>query len=123
MSSDRLSFGVFKPTKIILVVCAFSLATTAAHGRSPKSPDISTKVRSVQMADQPFLREYALGVQRIPMDGGKIYGWKLNDNVTFGRFKGESDEFGFSVELNPRQRVEITTDGLRWRRALGGGSH
>lgn len=57
------------------------------------------------------------------MDGGKIYGWKLNDKVTLGRFKGENDEFGFSVELNARQRVEITTDGLRWRKAIGGGSH
>ena len=54
------------------------------------------------------------------MDGGRIYGWKLNDKVTFGRFKGENDEFGFSVELNLRQRVEITTDGLRWRRTIGG---
>ena len=123
MSSERLSSGVTKPTKIILVVWAFSLATAAADGKSPKSPESPTKVRSVQVADQPFLREYALGVQRIPMDGGKIYGWKLNDKVTFGRFKGENDDFGFSVELNPRQRVEITTDGLRWRRALGGGSH
>jgi len=49
------------------------------------------------------------------MEGGKIYGWKLSDKVTFGRFKGETDEFGFSVELNARQRLEITTAGLRWR--------
>ncbi|HTK98205.1 MAG TPA: hypothetical protein VL379_09285, partial [Pseudomonadales bacterium] len=69
---------------------------------------------------QQFLREYGLGVQRLPMDGGKIYGWKLNDRVTFGRFKGESDEFGFSFDVDKRQRVEITTDGVRWRRALGG---
>ncbi len=54
------------------------------------------------------------------MDGGKIYGWKINDRVTFGRFKGENDEFGFSFEVNERQRVEFTTDGLRWRKALGG---
>jgi len=62
----------------------------------------------------------ALGVQRLHVDGGKIYGWKINDRVTFGRFKGESDEFGFSFEVNKRQRVEITTDGVRWRRAIGG---
>ena len=54
------------------------------------------------------------------MDGGKIYGWRINDRVTFGRFKGENDEFGFSFEVDTRQRVEITTDGLRWRRAVGG---
>jgi hypothetical protein len=71
--------------------------------------------------EQRFLAEYAMGVQRLPMDGGKIYGWKISDNVTFGRFKGESDEFGFSIDLNRRQRVEITTDGLRWRQSIGGG--
>lgn len=74
-----------------------------------------------QIVDEPPIREYAWGVQRLPMDGGKIYGWKLNDKVTFGRFKGENDEFGFSVRLNARQRVEFTADGLRWRRAVGGG--
>ena len=74
------------------------------------------------IAHKTFLREYAWGVQRFPLEGGKIYGWQISDAVTFGRFKGENDEFGFSVELNARQRVEITTDGLRWRRAIGGGS-
>jgi hypothetical protein len=73
-----------------------------------------------QIVDEPPIREYAWGVQRLPMDGGKIYGWKLNDAVTFGRFKGENDEFGFSVRLNARQRFEFAADGLRWRRAVGG---
>ena len=108
-------------TKVLFVV-GLSLAATVAYARSPASPG-QPKAPVAQISNQPFLREYALGVQRIPMDGGRIYGWKLNDKVTFGRFKGESDEFGFSVELNARQRVEITTDGLRWRRTIGGGSH
>ena len=73
-----------------------------------------------RIVDEPPITEYAWGVQRLPMDGGKIYGWKLNDTVTFGRFKGENDEFGFSVRLNTRERVEFTADGLRWRRAVGG---
>lgn len=107
-------------TKLLFVV-GLSLDATVAYARSPALPG-QPKAPAAQIANQPFLREYALGVQRIPMDGGRIYGWKLNDSVTFGRFKGESDEFGFSVELNARQRVEITTDGLRWRRAIGGGS-
>ena len=106
----------------LLFVVGLSLAATVAYARSPASPG-QPKAPAARIANQPFLREYALGVQRIPMDGGRIYGWKLNDKVTFGRFKGESDEFGFSVELNARQRVEITTDGLRWRRAIGGGWH
>jgi hypothetical protein len=105
------------------LVVVLALATGGAHGRSPSAPDRPDKTASAQTADQPFLREYALGVQRIPLDGGKIYGWKLNDKVTFGRFKGENDEFGFSVELDSRQRVEITTEGVRWRRALGAASH
>ena len=122
MSPKSLSAGAFKATATSLCLVALSLIATAAHGRSPSSTDGQAKA-AVEIADQPCLREYALGVQRLPMDGGKIYGWKLNDKVTFGRFKGENDEFGFSVELNKRQRVEITTDGLRWRRAIGGGSH
>jgi len=122
MSSNSVSAGAFKTTAALLFVASLPLLPTDAYGRSPPSPDRTAKT-SVQMADQPFLREYGLGVQRIPMDGGKIYGWKLNEKVTFGRFKGENDEFGFSVELNSRQRVEITTDGLRWRRAIGGDSH
>ena len=68
----------------------------------------------------PLIPEYALGVQQLPVDGGRIYGWQLNDRVTFGRFKGECDEFGFSVRLNTREHVEITTDGFRFRHALGG---
>jgi hypothetical protein len=120
MAHSRPSSGMYRATTIVLVACVLAIP---AYGKPPKTPDGPAKVRSVQLPDQPFLREYGLGVQRIPMDGGKIYGWKLNDKVTFGRFKGENDEFGFSVELNSRQRVEITTDGLRWRRAIGGGSH
>ena len=69
---------------------------------------------------QEFLTEYAMGVQRLPMDGGKIYGWKINDWTTFGRFRGENDGFGFSFDLNRRQRIEFTNEGIRWRRAIGG---
>ncbi len=119
MSSNPLATGVFRPT-ILFAVFVSSLSATATFGKSPDSVETPTPHRTIRVADPPFLREYALGVQRIPMEGGKIYGWKLNDRVTFGRFKGESDEFGFSVELDEKQRVEITTDGLRWRRSLGG---
>ena len=72
------------------------------------------------LVDEPFITEYGMGVQRLPMDGGKIYGWEMNHTITFGRFKGESDEFGFSIRLNARERVEITPDGFRWRKAIGG---
>ena len=78
-----------------------------ATGRSP-------------LVGEPFITEYGMGVQRLPMDGGKIYGWQLNRNITFGRFKGESDEFGFSIQLNARERLDITHDGFRWRKAIGG---
>jgi hypothetical protein len=96
---------------------AFARAPHTADTRAAHSPEADHPA----IDRQQFLREYGLGVQRLPMDGGKIYGWKLNDRVTFGRFKGESDEFGFSFEVDERQRVEITTDGLRWRKAIGGG--
>jgi hypothetical protein len=69
-----------------------AFARPAGHPADTPEPDA--------FIDQTFLREYAMGVQRLPMEGGRIYGWKSNDTVTFGRFKGESDEFGFSVELN-----------------------
>jgi hypothetical protein len=73
--------------------------------------------------EQQFMREYIFGVHRHRIPGGRLYGWKLNDRLSFGRFKGENDEFGFGFELNRRDRVEFTTGGLRWRRAIGGGSH
>ena len=101
-----------------LIATCLQLLSTAALARSPEHDPDAADPR--ELIYDPFLTEYAWGVRRMPMDGGKIYGWKLNDTVTFGRFKGESDEFGFSVELDTRQRVEITTDGLRWRKAIGG---
>ena len=93
---------------VLLLCCSANAFARAPHGTEAENPAIGR---------QQFLREYGLGVQRLPMDGGKIYGWKLNDRVTFGRFKGESDEFGFSFDVDKRQRVEITTDGVRFRRA------
>ena len=76
--------------------------------------------RDNQIVDEPPIRSTRGACRRLPMDGGKIYGWQLNDTVTFGRFKGENDEFGFSVRLNTRERFEFTADGVRWRRAIGG---
>ncbi len=99
------------------IVALLLLFCDVAYGRPPHPAD---DAKDRELVEQPFLREYAMGVQRLPMDGGKIYGWKVNETVTFGRFKGENDEFGFSFELDSRQRVEVTTDGLRWRKALGG---
>jgi hypothetical protein len=98
------------------IAVLLQLFGTAALAQSPRidAPE------PLPLIDEPFLTEYALGVQRFPLDGGKIYGWEINDRLTFGRFKGENDEFGFSVRVNARERVEITTDGLRWRMALGG---
>lgn len=90
-----------------------------ALARSPRDAAADTNNHPA-LDNQQFLREYAMGVRRLPLDGGRIYGWRINDTVTFGRFKGENDEFGFSVELDSHQRVEITTDGLRWRKAIGG---
>ena len=99
------------------IVVFLLLICDAAYARPPHPAD---DVMDRELAEQPFLREYGMGVLRVPMDGGKIYGWKLNDSVTFGRFKGENDEFGFSIEVDSRQRVEVTTDGVRWRKAIGG---
>jgi hypothetical protein len=101
----------------LLIACALSpaaFARTPITGAAAAADDV--------IEEREFMREYAMGVHRIPIDGGKIYGWKLNDRVTFGRLKGENDKFGFSVDMNRRHRVEITTDGIRWRRALGGSS-
>ena len=101
------------------VVATFlQLLGTAAFADPPKGD--SWPSENQPFVDEPFITEYVFGIQRIPMDGGKIYGWEMNDRVTFGRFKGENDEFGFSVHLNARERLEITTDGLRFRKALGG---
>lgn len=98
----------------LALLVGIAAASEAVHGAA-------AAVAPNEFGDQEFLVEYAMGVQRLPIDGGKIYGWKVSNKVTFGRFKGESDEFGFSIDLNRRQRVEITTEGLRWRQAIGGG--
>ena len=74
------------------------------------------------LSEQQFLKEYALGVYRHRIPGGRLYGWKINDDLTIGRFKGESDEFGFSYQVNGSDRVEVTTGGLKWRRAISGGA-
>ncbi len=99
------------------IVMFLLLFCDVAYARPPQPADDAS---DHELTEQPFLREYGMGVQRLPMDGGKIYGWKLNDSVTFGRFKGENDEFGFSFEVDSSQRVEVTTDGVRWRKAIGG---
>ncbi len=99
------------------IVMLLLLFCDVAYARPPHP---ATEPTDHELAEQPFLREYGMGVLRMPMDGGKIYGWKLNDTVTFGRFKGENDEFGFSFEVDSSQRVEVTTDGVRWRKAIGG---
>jgi hypothetical protein len=111
------SFHSMVPIGSALLLSA--IVSANADARTPAGVPAEERDNRV-LAQEAFLKEYALGVHRIPMDGGKIYGWKLNDRVTFGRFKGENDEFGFSVEMNRRDRVEITNGGLRFRRALGG---
>jgi hypothetical protein len=115
-SRSRLP-NVVIPESCTLLAVALLIATNVL-ARPPPEPVVAANLPVIEQ--QQFLREYPLGVHRIPLDGGRIYGWKISDTVTFGRFKGENDEFGFSVELNTRQRVEITTDGLRWRCAIGG---
>jgi hypothetical protein len=107
-----MRYAISSTMALLLLFGDFAFARPPGYLADATYPDA--------LINQTFLREYSMGVQVLPMAGGRIYGWKLNDKVTFGRFKGESDEFGFSVELNARQRVEITTDGLRWRKAIGG---
>jgi hypothetical protein len=116
-SRSRLPNAVV-PESCVLLAIALLIAANALARPPPPAPINTANLPA--FAPQQFLQEYPLGVHRIPLDGGRIYGWKISDKVAFGRFKGENDEFGFSVELNSRQRVEITTDGLRWRRAIGG---
>ncbi len=89
----RLTLEIWLPLTVVLLVPIHAI------GRPPPAP---AETAPPVMAQQHFLREYPLGVHRIPLDGGRIYGWKISDAVTFGRFKGENDEFGFSVELNSR---------------------
>jgi hypothetical protein len=105
----------FVPMKPFLVVLAIS-STPAFADRG------LDEYEAQLLSEQQFLREYALGVYRHRIPGGRLYGWKINDALTIGRFKGESDEFGFSYELNGSDRLEVTTEGVKWRRAIGGGA-
>ena len=97
---------------LLPLVCTTALAIAPAGVRSADT---------APLADEPFVKEYAWGVQRLPLDGGRLYGWEMNDALSFGRLKGETDDFGFSVRMNARERVEVTTEGVRWRRSIGGG--
>ena len=103
------------------LVAAFLLfASASTFARAPHNHINHPKHLDPTIEHQEFLTEYGMGVQRLPMDGGRIYGWKINDSVTFGRFRGENDGFGFSFDVSRRQRIEITNEGIRWRHALGG---
>ena len=103
------------------LVAAFLLfASASTFARAPHNHINHPKHLDPTIEHEEFLTEYGMGVQRLPMDGGRIYGWKLNDSVTFGRFRGENDGFGFSFDVSRRQRIEITSEGIRWRHALGG---
>jgi hypothetical protein len=96
---------------LLPLVCAAALAVAPTRARSADA---------APFVEQPFVKEYAWGVQRLPLDGGRLYGWEMNDALSFGRMKGETDDFGFSVRMNARERVEVTTEGVRWRRSIGG---
>jgi hypothetical protein len=100
---------------LLFWIVAFSGASAAAEPPNaetwPRDDDI--------LEEQQFLREYAWGIHRHPMPGGRVYGWRLGRSLAVGRIKGERDGFGFSYELTERDRVEITTEAIRWRRAIG----
>jgi hypothetical protein len=107
--------------------CAFAdppapFAEYSAFADHP-TPSAEYSADDPLLDEQKFMREYIFGVHRHRIPGGRLYGWKLNDRWTFGRFKGENDEVGFGLELNQRDRLEFTTGGLRWRRAIGGPSN
>src|SRR4030095_10733873 len=100
-----------------LVASLLLFASAVASARTPHNqPNLS----DTTIEHQEFLTEYGMGIQRLPMDGGRIYGWKLNDSITFGRIRGEDDGFGFSFDVSRRQRIDITNEGIRWRHAIGG---
>ncbi len=101
-----------------LIATFLQLFGAAALAHPPQGS--ANEIEHSALVADPFFTEYAWGVQRLPMDGGRIYGWRVNDRLTFGRLQGETDEFGFSIQLNARQRFEMTTEGVRWRRAIGG---
>jgi hypothetical protein len=102
------------------VVAAFALLASQAANADGGVEWATTALQPGVVEERDFQREYALGIGRETLDGGRIYGWRLHDRVTFGRFQGENDAFGFSFDVGPRQRIEVTSDGVRWRRTLGG---
>ena len=102
---------------VVIVLAILGVAVCA----DPPPPHFSAD--DPLLDEQQFLREYVWGVHRHRIPGGRLYGWKLNERLTLGRFKGENDEFGFGFELNRRDQLEFTTGGVRWRRTLGGPSH
>ena len=73
MASNCLSDKALNPLTTLLFAVLLSCGAADVYGRSP-SANHPAKAPSAKAANQPFLREYALGVQRIPMDGGKMYG-------------------------------------------------
>src|SRR5262245_22810944 len=104
-----------------LLIWMVSFSTTFAAAEPPKEETLPQD--DAILEEQQFLREYAWGVQRHPLAGGRAYGWKLGRSLVLGRIRGERDGFGFNYEMTKRDRIEITTEAIRWRRTIGGPRH
>jgi len=70
---------------------------------------------------QPFAlgeKEYTAGVRLHGLDEDtRVVGWKLSDNLYFGRRKGEIDDFGFVLTRGDTQ-YSLTEDGIGWRKSV-----
>jgi len=76
---------------------------------------------NLAQADEPFdldEKEYAAGVRLHGIDEDtRVVGWKLSDNLYFGRRKGEIDDFGFVLTRGDTQ-YSLTEDGVGWRKSI-----
>jgi hypothetical protein len=72
-------------------------------------------------ADDPFdldEKEYTAGVRLHGIDEDtRIVGWKLSDNLYFGRRKGGIDDFGFILTRGDTQ-YSFTEDGIGWKKSI-----
>jgi len=62
--------------------------------------------------------EYAAGVRPHGLDADtQVLGWKLGEELYFGRRHGDVDDFGFVIKRGDDQ-FSFTQKGIGWRRSL-----
>lgn len=77
------------------------------------------------VADPPSLKpvdaeEYVFEIHKYRLDSQtKLIGWRIRDDVYFGRRSADDHDFGFIWQTGDTQ-LSLTSEGIGWRMELAG---